>query len=162
MNASSQTHAQKTSAADKSIGFEFQFYYFLYRLLMIEEGESVAMEVEDDVSCQLKNERLVLIQLKHTIQKTAAGGSSALTTLDSDLWKTISNWSKNICDENAGRKNKNEQLAFVEKTDFVLVTNKADNNKNEILKEIKRFQDKKITFSQLRYTFTILLIDPAR
>lgn len=145
-----QTHSEKTSAANKSIGFEFQFYYFLYRLLMLDEGESVGLEVEDDVSTKLKNDRQILIQLKHSVQEAASGNVIALTTLDIDLWKTLSNWSKVIRDENDGRKEKRYQLAFVKKTDFLLASNKSQNENNEFLKTIRRFHNDEIDIAALR------------
>ena len=51
-------HTDKTSAADKSIGFDFQYYYFLWRLLNLKSGETVGLEVMDDVHTDLANNRL--------------------------------------------------------------------------------------------------------
>lgn len=147
---SNQTHAETTSAANKSIGFEFQFYYFLYRLLMLSEGESVGLEVEDDVSAKLQNNRLVLVQLKHTIQQNASGDSKSMPTLDGDLWKTISNWTKMIQDANAGRQLRKDQLLFAHKCDFVLVTNKTENKKNRFLNAVDKFKKSTLSASELR------------
>jgi hypothetical protein len=153
---STKTHAETTSAANKSIGFEFQFYYFLYRLLMLSEGESVGLEVEDDVSAKLNNNRLVLVQLKHTIQESVSGDAKAMSTLDGDLWKTISNWSKTIGDPNAGRALKGDQLKFSEKCDFVLVTNKIDNNKNRFLNAVDKYKRSEISAGELRNEVTLI------
>jgi len=98
-----QTHTEKTSAADKSIGFDYQYYYFLYRLLKMRRAESVGLEVKDDVHTDLACNRQILIQLKHTVQKKAGGTTNNLTQYDSDLWKTLSNWTKVITDKVAGR-----------------------------------------------------------
>lgn len=144
-----KTHAEKTSAADKAVGFDFQFYYFLYRLLNLQIGESVGLEVDDDVSTKLQNDRQILVQLKHTVQTYATGSLKALTTLDSDLWKTISNWSKMISDKNAGRSTVLLQLAFINKTDFLLVSNKSDNQNNDFLNLISKFKKDEIGFDDL-------------
>lgn len=121
-----KTHAEQTSAADKSIGFDYQYYYFLFKLLKMSKGESVGLEVKDDIHTDLNNNTQILIQLKHTVRKSANGAPVNLTDFDPDLWKTVSNWCKVICDNNAGRNNKKNQLEFVKKTEFMLVTNKSD------------------------------------
>jgi hypothetical protein len=123
---SNKTHADQTSAADKSIGFEYQYYYFLYRLLKMCRKESVGLEVHDDVHTDLACNRQILIQLKHTTQKKASGAPKNLTTYDSDIWKSLSNWSKVITDKIAGRVTEKSHLEFVEKTDFMLLTNKSE------------------------------------
>jgi len=122
---SQKTHADQTSAADKSIGFDYQYYYFLYRVLKMCRRESVGLEVKDDVHTDLSCNRQILIQLKHTIQKKADGAPKNLTTYDPDLWKTLSNWSKVITDDIAGRATEKNQIDFINKTDFMLVTNKS-------------------------------------
>jgi len=120
-----KTHAERTAAADKAIGFDYQYYYFLYRVLKLGLNQSVGLEVKDDVHTDLDNDRQILIQLKHTTQKNADGSAKNLTTFDADLWKTLSNWSKVITDKNAGRKSEKDQLTFVSKTEFMLVSNKS-------------------------------------
>lgn len=121
-----QTHTDKTSAADKSIGFDYQYYYFLYRVLKMGRRESVGLEVKDDVHTDLACNRQILIQLKHTTQNKADGTPKNLTTYDSDLWKTLYNWSMVISDQIAGRSTEKSQLDFINKTDFMLVTNKSE------------------------------------
>lgn len=106
-------HTEKTSAADKSIGFDFQYYYFLWRLLNLKTGETVGLEVMDDVHTELINSRQILIQLKHTTQTKVDGSAKNLTDLDTDLWKSFSNWSLTIVDANAGRNTEAKQLEFV-------------------------------------------------
>jgi hypothetical protein len=120
-----KTYAERTSAADKAIGFDYQYYYFLYRVLKLGLNESVGLEVKDDVHTDLDNDCQILIQLKHTTQKNADGSAKNLTTFDSDLWKTLSNWSKVITDKIAGRNSEINQLAFISKTEFMLVSNKS-------------------------------------
>jgi hypothetical protein len=137
---SDKTYSEKVAAADKSIGFEFQYYYFLKTLLSLKPGETVGLEVLDDVHTELSNNRQILVQLKHTTQTNATGLATNLTTLDGDLWKTLSNWSQIITDPNAGRKEKPEQLRFIEKTDFLLVSNKSENQKNKFLNAVLKFK----------------------
>lgn len=120
-----KTHADKTAAADKSIGFDYQYYYFLHRVLKLGKRQSVGLEVKDDVHTELENDQQILIQLKHTTQQKSDGTLINLTTFDSDLWKTLSNWSKVISDKGSGRNSEKSQLNFAAKTEFMLVTNKS-------------------------------------
>lgn len=122
---SSKTHADQTSADNTSIGFDYQYYYFLLKLLKMGKGESVGLEVKDDVHTDLSNNTQLLIQLKHTVQQNANGTPINLTNFDSDLWKTLSNWSKVITDINTVRGEKKNQLTFIEKTEFMLASNKS-------------------------------------
>lgn len=101
-----------TSAEDKSIGFDYQYYYFLNELLTLRTGMTVGLEVMDDVHTELDNDTQVLVQLKHTVQTAADGNPKNLTTMDADLWKSLSNWAKVIADPEAGRSDLSAQLAF--------------------------------------------------
>ena len=132
-----KTYAERTAAADKSIGFDYQYYFFLYRVLKLGINQSVGLEVKDDVHTDLDNDRQILIQLKHTTQRNADGSPKNLTTFDSDLWKTLSNWSKIIADKNAGRNSENEQLAFISKTEFMLVSNKSNTSSCDFFKVLE-------------------------
>jgi len=123
--AGQKTHAEKTAADDKSIGFDYQYYYFLHRVLKLGKRQSVGLEVMDDVHTELENDQQILIQLKHTTQRKRDGSLINLTTFDSDLWKTLSNWSKVISDKASGRNTEESKLNFVGKTEFMLVTNKS-------------------------------------
>ncbi|MFP4893800.1 ABC-three component system protein [Paraburkholderia sp. EG304] len=134
-----KSFTEKTSADDKSIGFEYQYYYFLDRLLNLKSGQTVGLEVEDDVHTTLDADFNILVQLKHTVRSNAKGDPVALTELDSDLWKTISNWSQVIGDKAEGREELSQQLRFVEKTEFHLVSNKSESKTNEFLQILDRF-----------------------
>lgn len=134
-----KSFAEKTSADDKSIGFEYQYYYFLDRLLNLKSGQTVGLEVKDDVHTTLDADFNILVQLKHTVRSNAKGDPVALTELDSDLWKTIYNWSQVIGDKAEGRKELSQQLRFVEKTEFHLVSNKSESKANEFLQILDRF-----------------------
>lgn len=134
-------HVDKTSAEDKSIGFDFQYYYFLNKLLNLKTGETLGLEVMDDVHSVLSDNTQILIQLKYTIQKQKNGTPKNLTTLDSDFWKTVSNWVKVVTDKVADRDSVKTQLEFIERTDFLLASNKSDNVTNTTLDIIRAFQN---------------------
>ena len=50
-----RTCAEEQSADSKSIGFDFQYYYFLYRLIKLSPDESIGLEVKDDVHISFNN-----------------------------------------------------------------------------------------------------------
>lgn len=83
---------QKHSAAAGDAAFSFQFYSFVYRLLKLQKGESVGYEIKDDIHIESFGDKLKLIQVKHTTQKKIDETPANLTSLDIDLWKTLSNW----------------------------------------------------------------------
>lgn len=126
---SKKSHADKTTAADKAIGFDYQYYYFLYKILKLGKNESVGLEVKDDVHSELSNNYQLFIQLKHTTQRSRNGRPKNLTTFDPDLWKTLSNWSKIISDKSSEREVVTAQLDFIGRTEFMLVTNKSHTKK---------------------------------
>jgi hypothetical protein len=130
-----------TSAEDKSIGFDYQYYYFLNEILNLKTGQLVGLEVLDDVHIERKDGTKVLIQLKHTVQKNSDGVPKNLTTMDVDLWKSISNWCKVITDP-AERRSLAlpAQLAFISKTGFVLASNKSESVGNEFLSSLGAFK----------------------
>jgi len=140
-----KTHSEKVAAEKKSIGFDHQYYFFLWKLLSIGDGESVGLEVKDDVHTELNDTEQVFYQIKHTVQNKSDGSAVNLTTADNDLWKTLSNWAQIISDKVDGRETKNEQLTFTNKTSFVLASNKSSSEKNIILKAIIDLQEGNIS-----------------
>lgn len=113
-----KTRYELTSASDKSIGFDYQFYYFMYLILDLRHSEKIAIEIKDDIHIERQNGDLILIQTKHTTQTNQDSTSINLTERDSDLWKTLSNWLKVI----------NEQIdkkVFLKTTTFQLISNKS-------------------------------------
>lgn len=130
-----------TSAEDKSIGFDYQYYYFLNELLNLKSGQVVGLEVLDDVHIELADGTYLLVQLKHTIQTNAQGAPINLTSSDGDLWKSISNWCKVIVDPAEARADVASQLDFLEKTSFRLTSNKSENDANMFLSSIAAFWD---------------------
>jgi hypothetical protein len=145
-----KTHTEKTSAADKAIGFDFQYYHFLWRLLTMKSDESVGLEVLDDVHAELATKRKIFIQLKHTTQKKSDGTPRNMTQLDVDMWKTFANWCKIIADKESGRGSSSEQLGFVNDTDFVLSSNKTNNLNNSVLSAIGALQKGAQTYSTFK------------
>lgn len=145
-----KSFTEKASADTTEIGFHYQYYYFLYRLLNLKSGQSVGLEVKDDVHTDLDNDTQILFQLKHTVQQNAAGSSIALTELDSDLWKTLHNWVQIISDKTAGRDHKQKQIEFIKKTEFHLVTNKSESSRNEFLNKLEAYKATAVSFESFR------------
>lgn len=116
---------QQHTAGPQIIGPDYQFYYFMYLAVGLKIGQKVGFEVKDDVHIENSDGTCVLIQTKHSIGTNAAGEIANLTTLDSDLWKTISNWAEFI-------KAEGESHNFIERHSFVLVTNKNEQNNDFI------------------------------
>ena len=133
---SKRPHTESTSADKTALGFDFQYYFFILKLLHLKPGESIGLEVIDDVhTTELDNDRQIYYQVKHTIHD-----NSNLTTRDPDLWKTLSNWSRVISDDNDGRADEKQQLEFLEKSEFVIFSNKLDNEDNEVVNLINSFK----------------------
>lgn len=153
--------ADKTGAHDSSIGFDYQYYYFLYRLLNLKTGQAVGLEVKDDVHTDINTDFQLLFQLKHTVKTTVSGTAIALSELDSDLWKTLHNWAKVISDEVEDRKDVAAQLAFVRKTEFHLVTNKSESTSNIFLGLVKQFKSGKVVFKKVKQHLEDLLAKSA-
>lgn len=133
-----------TSASDKSIGFDYQFYYFMYLILDLRHSEKIAIEIKDDVHIEMADGKLILIQTKHTIQS-----NKNLTERDSDLWKTISNWVK-VINEESDKKN------FVKKTTFQLTSNKLF-AKNPFVAEIHKLLNNDKTIKDFKNYLQVLI-----
>ncbi|PGZ92219.1 hypothetical protein [Bacillus sp. AFS029533] len=141
---------EKTTADNKSVGFDYQYYYFLFLLLKLKDGEEIGIEVKDDVHLDLKDGSQVLIQLKHSIQTRNDKRIVNLTELDGDLWKTLYNWIHIINDKFEGRNVNNKQLQFMEKTKFILVSNKSSNKTNKFLGNVQSFKNNKINLATFK------------
>jgi len=151
-----KTHTEKTAAESKSIGFDYQYYFFLWKVLLLQTNESVGLEVKDDVHTDLSNNHQVLYQLKHTIKKNSQNSTANLSTSDLDMWKTFSNWSKVIADAKDARSTIQAQLNFVEKTSFVLASNKSSNKSNDVVRIISQLQSGTKNESDVRTYFQSL------
>lgn len=141
--SSIKTRFDLTAADTKIIGTDYQYFYFIDSILSIRKGQSIGYEVKDDVHISLPCGDVVLIQVKHTIQKNTQAQLINFTEKDEDLWKTLSNWALVISDPNDGRGILKEQRAFVEKTKFILATNKAESASNKFLSQITKLKKKK-------------------
>lgn len=111
--------AKDTNAGGVAAGFIYQIYYFLYRLLSMQEGEVVSLEKFEDVGAE-KGEKKTYYQLKHTVATTGITVAH-MRDRDTGLWKTLSMWVDKIekkGDENAQRKE-------IERSEFVLMSNKS-------------------------------------
>lgn len=140
-----KTVQEKTSAESKSIGFDYQYYYFLNELLQMKEGQSVGYEVKDDVHIKKRDGVETLIQLKHSVTSSAT-----LSEKDEDVWKTISNWIDIITDSALNRTTKISQLKFIKNTKFLLVTNKSNSDRNEFLKKVNLIKENRLSINSFK------------
>lgn len=132
----------KSSAADTSIGFDYQFYYFFYLILGLKLGETIGFEVKDDIHIDFADGTTELIQTKHTVQTAASGEPVNLTELSKDLWKTLSHWA-NVLNE------QNDKKSFLSKTRFKLITNKAS-TANQFIENLIKFQNEELSVSEIK------------
>jgi len=109
----------KVSADSKQIGFDYQDFVCLEYLMDMKQGETVGLEVLDDVHHERIDGTNDLVQVKHSI---AEGGT--LTNSDIDLWKTLSNWIY------ATKEIKNKPLRFT------FYTNKKPTNEAGIVQHL--------------------------
>ena len=121
---------EKHIAGDKIVGFDYQFYYFTYLALGLKFGEKIGFEVKDDIHIEMPNGTIILYQAKHTVLIKRDGSPENLSTLDIDLWKTLSNWCDIIKSNNS----------ILENYEFRLVTNKIEGN-NEFIESLLIFKD---------------------
>lgn len=136
-----KNNQEKTAADKTSIGFEYQHYYFIYRLLILKTDESIGYEVKDDVHIQNEDGTSELIQVKHTLKQRADGNPINLTELDTDLWKTLSNWITVLSEQS----NPEE---FISKTTFILATNKSSNKTNKFLSNLRKYKETNLTIDE--------------
>ncbi len=108
----------KHTVGPQTIGFDYQFYYFMYLSLDLKFGEKIGFEVKEDIHIDKTDGTTVLLQTKHSVLQNSVGQIQNLTTLDTDLWKTLSNWSDFI------KADKDNSDPFLNKHFFILVTNK--------------------------------------
>ncbi len=116
----------------------------------MKSDESVGFEVCEDVHIELDNSNQILVQVKHTVQDSADGTPVNLTTMDIDLWKTLHNWSKIITDENSGRGTARKQEEFIDKTDFLLTSNKKSNENNDFICLLSKYKYGDVTFAEVQ------------
>ncbi|MHC1748788.1 MAG: hypothetical protein AB9856_10615 [Cellulosilyticaceae bacterium] len=134
------------SAEKKSIGFDYQFLYFIYKLLALEPNQIVGYEVKDDVHLELSNKKNIYMQLKHSLTQNTQGETVNLTERDSDLWKTLYNWVVIIEQISS---NLDEQIAFISNTKFLMVTNKSD-GRNPFNLQVEKLKQKETTIVEFK------------
>lgn len=142
---------EKMAADDKIVAFDFQFHYFSLQYFSLKINESVGFESKEDVHLDHIDGKSTFIQVKHTAI------NQNITNKDEALWKTIWSWINIIKDNAEGRKSINKQLEFVNNSTFLLLTNKHNNENNEVLKKIVEFKEKKINIDDLINSFKLLI-----
>lgn len=129
-----------TSADTQQLGFEYQYLYFIVRLLQLRAGCEVGYEALDDIHVITDSTgETQYIQVKHTTDLSADGTPANLTMLSEDLWKTLSNWSKLICDPAEQRDTAATQKQFLQNSSFIFATNRntCQNRVTELIDAVK-------------------------
>ena len=139
---------EEHTAGTTSLGFDYQFYYFVYLLLDLKQGEKIGYEVKDDIHIEKSNGSIVLMQAKHTTQTTVDGDAKNITTLDVDMWKTLDIWATII---------KDIPIDELENYSFILVTNKNNKGQNKIIEIVNSFQKKESTIEDVLKIFKTLI-----
>lgn len=132
---------EKHTAGGQSLGFDYQFLYFVYLLLDLKQGEKIGYEVRDDIHIEKADGTIVLMQAKHTVQKNSAGEVINMTTLDDDMWKTLSIWASYISSISESE---------IDKYKFILVTNKNNSNNNDLINGVELFQKNQSSIQQVK------------
>lgn len=127
-----ETVLNKSSAGPQGLGFDYQFYYFVYLSLHLEKGQRIGYEHYDDVCLEIDNTNKILIQLKHTIQTDKTGSIEKMNNLDPRLWSTLNRWIGYI----------KEFENFLDEHSFRFITNKTENN-NKFIEIHKKFIENK-------------------
>ncbi len=146
--ADSKKRTEITASDTKQLGFDYQYLYFIVKLLHLSSGEEVGYEALDDIHIiSHQDQRTYFFQLKHTIETNAKGEQANLVRFSEDLWKTLSNWSKLISDDAEGRRERGKQKTFINNSKFMFVVNRQL-EKNEVLEHIQMLKSKEIDASQ--------------
>jgi hypothetical protein len=127
-----ETIQEQHTAGPQAIGFDYQFYYFMLLALELRHGQKVGFEVKDDVHIDKEDGSTILFQAKHSTAQNANGSIQNLTTMDLDMWKSLSNWATFI---NTATSKKD----FLNQHSFVLVTNKNESN-NGFINALTQFK----------------------
>lgn len=134
--------SNNTDASGVIAGFVYQIFYFLYRLLKIQDGETVSLEKIDDVGAEGGGMQ-TYYQLKHSINSRPSA-IKRMTDRDNDLWKTLNMWVSNV-----RKKGDDEsQRQWIEESEFVLISNKSVEN-NQLYELIKAYKTEESKWSEL-------------
>lgn len=126
--------SKDTDAGVVIAGFIYQIYYFLYRLLRMDEGESVSLERFEDVGAECDGSR-TYYQLKHT-SKTAGTQVEKMRDRDTDLWKTLSMW----IDKIEAQGDMKAQKKWIAESSFVLLSNKST-EENTFFQKVEAYKN---------------------
>lgn len=118
----------KHDAVGPMAGMIYQVYYYMKRLLKLQQGESASLELHDDVAVA-GEKGLMYCQLKHT-----GDIDKVMTPRDHDLWKTLAMWVEIVQKD----RTLEEQKLWIDKSQFVLLTNKEIEN-NPLYKTLLGF-----------------------
>ncbi|MCS3554377.1 MULTISPECIES: hypothetical protein [unclassified Sphingobacterium] len=143
------SYADSLAAADKQAGFDYQFYIFLLKCLEIKTGQVIGYEEKDDVHIDFNNQT-TFIQVKHTIGSVKGGGRPNLTQKDTDLWKTVANWINIINDPASQRSLEADQIKFIDKSEFILISNKSISDTNTFIDMVTKFKSTQKTIADVR------------
>lgn len=86
-------YSEKIAADKTSLGFEFQDFVYIEKLIELKPGQTLGLELHDDIHVETAAEdasieALLLVQVKHSVNP------GNITDRDIDLWKTFHNWLK--------------------------------------------------------------------
>lgn len=130
------TEYSEHAAVPSTLGYDYQFYYFVYRALRLNDDQTVlSFEKLDDVA-EEQGDKITHYQLKHTTGTRQNGEVDLIAPRDNDLWKTFTVWLKFI----KSNKTEETQRTYIINTRFVLVTNK-DGSCNKLLSAIRQYQE---------------------
>ena len=110
-------HFDQISADKNQLGFEYQDLVCLELLIDLKPGETIGLEVLDDVHHEKIDGTNSLIQVKHSVDD-----QESITNNDLDLWKTLYNWS------NSAKALNNKNIKFI------FFTNRKITSKDGIVK----------------------------
>jgi len=137
---------EQTSADKSQLGFDYQDLICLEYLIDLKPGESVGLEVFDDVHHNRINGTKALVQVKHSVSD-----DSTLTNRDIDLWKTLYNWSKALSELSTNN------------IEFIFFTNKKKTSRSGIVQLLDNNQTKLseifFTISEIKKDISLKEID---
>lgn len=126
---------KKHRAGAQDAAQSYHSYYLLLLLLRLRIGEKIGFEVKEDLHITKADGTTEYIQIKHSTQRDAQRNPVNLTSLDMDLWGTLSNWLTLIQSDN---------FKNLDKCKFTLITNKEgrENKFQNVLIDFKSEKDK--------------------
>ena len=130
------TEYSEHAAVPSTLGYDYQFYYFVYRALRLNDDQTILSFEKIDDLAEEQGDHITLYQLKHTIGTRQNGEIDLISPRDNDLWKTFTVWLKFI----KANTTEKTQRTYINNTRFVLVTNK-DGSRNKLLSAIRQYQE---------------------